>query len=128
MDIPRELREELKKLSKEVFGVSSKWQKMLEGQSVLLTRKTTEVVPAEEGKEATTKEVEVPVLTSYGAKQFVMKYLTVEEVHTKLLEFKKQLDAMREQIKQQQEEKKAKEAEELALKNLKESAQGSAVV
>lgn len=128
MDIPRELRNELNALSKEVFGVSSRWQSLLKkGTSQLITRKTTEVIPGKEGEEPTTKEVEVPVLTPYGAKQFTQKYYTVDEVHQVLLDFKAQLDTIKAQMKQQQEEKIAKEAQEKALKEVQEAANGSAV-
>lgn len=137
MDIPRELRMELNALSKEVFGVSSRWQKLLKkGTMELVTRKTTEVVPAKTAdnngvteilEPETTKEVEVPVLTPYGAKVFVPKNYTLEEIHTLLLGYKKQIDEIKATMKLQEEEKKAKEALETAGKAVREAAQGSAV-
>jgi hypothetical protein len=128
MDISRKFRMELNELSKEVFGVSSKWQTILrKGTSQLVTRKVTEIVPGKEGEEPTTKEVDQPVLTPYGAKQFVQKYPTLEELHETMLTYKAQLEIIREQMKQQQEEKAAKEAEEKAIKDVKEAAQGTAI-
>ena len=108
MDIPRELRNELNALSKEVFGVSSKWRTFLKkGASQLVTRKSTETTPGKDGAEDTTREVDVPVLTPYGAKQFVQKRYSLEEVHELLLSYKKQIDTTREQMKKQQKRRKS---------------------
>jgi hypothetical protein len=89
MDITREQREQLKALSTEVFGVASKYQKLYD-QKELVTSKTVEIVPGENGQPDTTKEVEVPVLyNDNGVKQYRMKYRSTEEVLQLLLEFKK---------------------------------------
>ena len=128
MDITRELRMELNQLSKEVFGVQSKWQKILkDGTTSVLTRTVTETVPGKEGEEPTTKQVEVPVLTDHGAKQLVTKRYSVEEIHEMMLGYKNQLDAIRQIQKQQQEEKAAAEATQKALKEVHDAAYGSAV-
>jgi hypothetical protein len=128
MDIARELRMELNQLSKEVFGVSSKWQKILrDGTTQVLTRTVKETVPGKEGEEPTVKEVQVPILTEYGAKQLVTTRYTLEEVHQMLLGYKVQLENFRTIAKQQQEEKAAKEAEHKALKDVHDTAYGSAV-
>lgn len=128
MDIPRELRNELNALSKEVFGVSSKWQTFLKkGTSQLVTKKSTETIPGKDGAEDTIREIDVPVLTPYGAKQFVQKYHSVDEMRALLLSYKKQMEDFREQIKKQQEEQAAKQAEEKALKEVQELAHGSAL-
>ena len=128
MDIPRDLRLKLNELSKEVFGVSSKWQKILrDGTTSVLTRTVKETVPGKEGEEHTVKEVEVPVLTPHGAKQLVTKRYTVEDIHSMLLGYKAQLDAIKAIQKQQLEEKTAAEAKHKALKEIHESAFGSAV-
>lgn len=124
MDIPRELREELNALSKDVFGVQSKWQKMLKnGTLQVVTVKVTEKVPGVDGKEDTTREVDVPV----KPKQTVLKRYSIEEIHSTLLDYKKQIDAIRETVNRQKEEQKRKQEEEKAIQVIKEAAQGSAV-
>lgn len=129
MDISREFRMELNALSKEVFGVSSRWQTILKkGTSQLVTKKVIETVPGKEGEEPTTKEVDQAVLTPHGAKVFVQKYPTLEELHETMLNYKIQLDAIKAQMKKQEEEKIAKEAEEKAIQTVKEAAQGTATL
>lgn len=129
MDIPRELRKELDQLSKEVFGVSSRWQKILkEGVQQLLTKTVTETVPGGDGGPDSTKTVQVPILTDHGAKQIVTKRFTLEEVHAMLLDYKKQVDAFRAAQKAQREEQLKKQQEEQLLKAVQEAANGSAVV
>lgn len=96
MDIPRELREEMNALSKEVFGVPSKWQKLLrKGTMNLQTKEITEVVPGEEGKEPTTKKSTVAKLNEHGAKYSVQKYYTVEEIKKIMLDAKAAMQAAR---------------------------------
>ncbi len=128
MYVSREVRNELNALSKEVFGVASKWQTIMKkGKSEMITRKTIETVPGKEGEESTANEIEVPVLTPYGAKQFVQKYYTLEEVREIMLTYKTQLDTIKEQMRKQQEEKTAKEEQEKAVKDVHDTAYGSAV-
>lgn len=124
MDITRAEREELNALSKAVFGVSSKWKKILDnGTSELVTMEKVEEVPGENGAPATTKTVKVPVLTSYGAKQFQQKYYTLTEVKELLLKAKKQLDDFNAAMKKQREEEESKKKLEQQAKE----AAGSAV-
>ncbi len=128
MYLPKEEREELSALSKEVFGTRNQWQKMItKGFSELVTKKTNEVVPGENGTEPTTREVTVPVLTEYGAKQFVTKYYTPETVKEYMLGLKKQRDEIMAMIKQQNDERKAKEEQAKALKDLNAEHGGSAL-
>lgn len=127
MDISREEREELNALCKEIFGVSSKWQKFFRGVPQVVTKKTKEVIPGKDGAEPTTREVDVPVLDTNGAKQYKTKFFTVEEVRTMLLGFKKQIADYKAEMKRQQDEKAAKEAHDKALKQLEQNAQGSAL-
>jgi hypothetical protein len=129
MNITREQRKKLDALSKEIFGVSSRWQRLLrDGQEQLLTRKTVETIPGVDGKEPTTQEIDAPVLTEYGAKQFYLKQYTIEEVETLLLGYKKQLDDFKEARQKQLEEQAAQKAKEEAIKKVKDAAQGSAAV
>jgi hypothetical protein len=88
----REERQYLNTLSKEVTGVSSKWQKMAKGIPELVTKTIKETVPAEEGKEPTVKEMTVAALTPEGAKQYRTKFYTYEEIKNLLLNIKKQRD------------------------------------
>jgi hypothetical protein len=128
MDISRELREELKSLSKEVFGVSSKWQKLMEYDHVL-THKVKETVPGENGEPDTEREVEVPLYApgTTKVKQSVRKYRTPEEVLELLKGFKAKRDEFIAQMKAQQEAAKAKAAEEAQAKKVQEELAGSAL-
>lgn len=104
MDIPRADRKELDKLCKEIFGVSSRWQKMVKGVSELVTKTVEEVVPGDKGAPDTTKEVQVPLLTVNGSKQYRTKFYTLEEVKNLLLGLKKTRDEYMEKAKQAQEQ------------------------
>jgi len=113
MNISREERKELDALSKEVFGVSSRWHKFFKGISELVTKTVTETVPGDKGAPDTTKEVVVPALDESGAKQFKMRFYTVEEIRKLLLGAKEQRDAYLVKIKAQQElQKLQKEIQE----------------
>jgi len=126
--VSREERLELNALSKEIFGVSSKWQKLIsDGVTKVLTRKTTETVPGENGEPDTTFEVEVPVLTKSGAKQSYVHRMTVEEVKEMLSNLKAQRDAFFAEQKRLQEEAAAKKAQEDLEKSVHKEAMGSAV-
>lgn len=122
----REQREQMKALSMEIFGKSSRYQKFYE-QEELVTRTAVETVPGENGAADTNKEVNIPVLSANGTKQYRIKYRTADEVLQLLQEFKAKRDAFIEQMKAQQEaEKVKKEAEELA-KKVQEDLSGSAL-
>lgn len=127
MDLSRELREELKALSKEVFGASSKWQKMMEYNHVLTT-KIKETVPGVDGAPDTEVEKEVPLLVEgTKVKQSVRRYRTPEEVLELLRSFKAKRDEFIANMKAQQEAaKKAKEEQAQAAK-IQEELAGSAL-
>lgn len=126
--IARKEREELNSLSKSVFGTASRWAKLVnQGYTELVTEDKEETVPAEkEGEASTTRVVKVPVLKN-GAKQYVVKHHTVESIRTLLLSHKTQLDAIRQMMKEQQENARAKEQEEARAKELQGQISGSAV-
>lgn len=127
MNITRVERLEMNELSKEVFGVSSRWQKFLNGVLEPVTRTVNETVPGVDGAEPTTKEAQVPVLVG-KTKVSKMRYYSVEEIKTKMLEFKAkkaEIDAI---VKQQQAEQKAKQEQEDLQKKIQEDLSGSAVV
>lgn len=122
---PRAIRDQLKALSKEIFGTENKYRKLYEGKE-LITRKTVETVPGENGEPDTTKTVDVPVLMN-GTKQYRMIYRTTNEVMALLKEFKVKREEFLVQLKAQQEaDKKAKEEAEIA-KKVQDSLAGSAL-
>lgn len=105
--LSREQREEMKTLSREIFGVSSKWKTLLDhGYLYKVTRKVVEHVPQEDG---TIKEVEkeVPALNEHGQEYSVRKYYTYDELKAKMLDLKERMRALNETLKKQQEEAKA---------------------
>jgi hypothetical protein len=125
--ISKKERLELNALSKEVFGSSSRWQKLIDkGYSDVVTEEKTETVPPEkEGDEPTTKTVEVPVTIGKNAYRLNKKYYTVESVKQFMLENKANLDKIKEEIKKQQD---VQRESELRTKQLHEEISGSAKV
>ncbi len=125
--ITRKEKDELNTLSKDVFGISSKWQKLVDkGYSELVIEEKEETVPAEkEGDTPTTRKVHVPVLKN-GAKQYVTKRHTVESIRDYMLNQKTQLDGIRQMIRDQQEAAQAKERAEVQAKELHKQLSGSA--
>jgi len=128
MNISRNERKELDALSKEVFGTSSRWQKLVNrGYVELVTEKVTETVPGENGEPDTTREVDAPKLRKDGAHQSVMKQHTVESIREAMLEGKAKIDEMKAKIAAMQAEQAAKQEADARAKALQESAGGSAV-
>src|ERR1700687_3304692 len=119
MQMTREERKKLDALSKEVFGTTSQWKKLIEVcHKELVTEEVEETVPAEkEGEEAVKRKVKVPILTQTGVQQFTWKHYTVDSVLELMNERKKQIEDLRAQLKKHQEEAAAKQqADELAKK------------
>lgn len=109
MFIDREIREELNALSKEVFGVSGRWKKLLEfGTNELVTKTVTETIPGENGEPDKTEEVKVAD-TLRGANQYQHKTYTLDEVRELLLNLKKNRDEIRAKMKEMQEKRKLAE-------------------
>lgn len=126
-NLPREQREKLKLLSSEVFGSSSKWQKLYKFDEVL-KHTVTETVPGVDGAEDTTKEVEIPLyVEGTKVKQSVRKYRTTEEVEALLVMFKAKRDAYIENMKKAQAEALAKRKADEDRKKLEAELNGSAV-
>ncbi len=110
MDIPRAVREEMNALSKEVFGVPSKWQKLLrKGTMQLQTKEIEEEVPGKEGEAPTKKKVTVAKLNEHGQKYSVQKYYTIDEIKKIMLDAKAAMDAAK---AAQAERKKQQELEQ----------------
>jgi hypothetical protein len=124
----REQREQLKALSAEIFGKSSRYQKLFVYDQVL-TRKIKEVVPGENGAPDTEVEKEVPILApgTTKVKQSVRRYRTVEEVIKLLQDFKAKRDEYIANMKKAQDEAKAKKDAEDQAKKIQEELGGSAL-
>ena len=126
-NLPREQREKLKLLSSEVFGSSSKWQKLYKFDEVL-KHTIIETIPGEGDAPATTKEVEVPLyVEGTKVKQSVRKYRTTEEVEALLVSFKEKRDEYIANMKKAQAEAIAKRQADEAAKKLQNDFGGSAV-
>lgn len=123
--LSREMREEMKELSKAVFGVSSKYQKLYE-QNELVTEKRMETVPGENGEPDTEREVTVPVLKN-GSKQTRVVRRNNQEVLDLLRTFKARRDEFMAQMQAQQDAAKAKKAEADKAAKLQEDLGGSAL-
>ena len=124
--LTRNEKEELNALSKDVFGSSSRWQKLVDrGSMELVTEKVTEFVPAEISEnEGTTREVQVPLKRKDGANQYAVKRHTVESIREYMVQRKTMLDQVRAEVKRLQDEAKAKEE---LIKKVGDELQGSAI-
>lgn len=121
-------RQKLNALSKEVFGSSSRWQKLVNtGHLELLTQEVNETVPSDvEGGEPTVQKVNKPILTKTGAQQKVNKRYTVESVVELMLDIKKKREEYLEKMKSLQAEAKAAQAKAELIKQIHADAAGSA--
>lgn len=124
----REQREQLKALSTEVFGKSSRYQKLYEYDHVK-THKIKETVPGENGAPDTEVEKEVPLMAAGTTKvrQSVRKYRTTEEVLQLMLDFKAKRDEYLAQVKKAQDEQKAKKEADEQARKIQEQLGGSAL-
>jgi hypothetical protein len=120
-------RKEIDLLSKHVFGSASRWQKLVgKGYNELVSEEVEETVPPEkEGDEPTTQKVRKPVLKN-DTLQYVKKFHTVDSVLEYMVEEKKKLDVLREEIIKKREEFFIKLAKEQADKKSKEDAENAA--
>ena len=126
MEITKVERKELDILSKDVFGSSSRWQKLIgKGYDDPVTEEIEETVPSEkEGEEPTKRTVRVTVKANGSDKsvKYVRKYHTIETVLAFMVEQKKQLDVLRAAMAKQKAEFLAKmEAEKAAEKAKKDA-------
>lgn len=105
--LDRNERKELDALSKEIFGQTNRWRKLVDqGYSELVTRHVEEEVPNENGEGTTLRMVQIPVLTESGGKQYKQKYHTVESIKEVMLKIKSEIEENR---KKQEMEKRQKE-------------------
>ena len=121
MQIDRKTKEELNQLSKEVFGSTSKWKKMVElGVGEPVQEDTTKLTMVD-GKEVK-ETVKTPVLHKDAIPLSRLKRYTVNEVREFMLTVKDRQDQVRAAIKRIEEQQKAQAAKATA-----EAASGTAV-
>lgn len=126
-DATKEQRDLMKSLSLEIFGASSKWQKLYK-YTETLTQTVTETVPGVDGAPDTTKEVKLPVFVEgTKVKQMKSKYRTTEEVMELLLSFKQKRDEYLANMRKLQAEALAKRQADENAKKLQAELAGSAV-
>lgn len=123
MNITKQEREELNTLSKEIFGVSSRWQK-LETVVKPVMREVTEEVPGENGAESTTQTKSVAVIEN-GARKLQTKINSYEDIKGILLEMKERLDNFKALQKQQALEAQVAKLKEETTKRVQEQLSGS---
>jgi hypothetical protein len=130
---PREIKEELDKLSKEVFGSSSKWKKMVEdGVIEPVLEDTKRLIPDPETDGDYKTETIKTQVSHFGANggelsKFEVKRYTVDSIKAHMLDIKARFEAFRENVKKLQEEQKAKEEADKAAKEQLGANSGSAV-
>lgn len=128
MSLNRAQREELKALSLEVFGSSSRYQKLMNnGYSELVTEEIDEIVPGVDGAEDTVKKVKIPVKREDGALQYVTKYHTAESVKEYMLDLKKKQEEFKALMEKALAEQKARQEEQKAANAVQDQAGGSAL-
>ncbi len=127
MNLTKNERKELDALSLEVFGSSSRWQKLVNNGAIMpVMEKKIETVPGTETTPETTTEVEVPVLRADGAHQSTIIKHTPESVKAMMIELKIRREKILAMIDAQQKEQKAKEEKEALQKKVQEELGGSA--
>jgi hypothetical protein len=126
MNVTRTDREVLNTLSKEVYGSSSRWGKIVRNGVVeLVTQELSEIVPGVDGAPDTETVVKVPVKRDDGALQSTVKHYSVEDVRVLMTERKVKLDEFKALTEKNRKEVAARKA--LSDKVTREAA-GSAAV
>lgn len=130
LSLSHEQRKEYSELSKDVFGSSSRWEKLLsKGLVEPVTTTMREFLPSgDEDGGGTEKDVEVPVTVGKSTVPYLhVKRFTVESVKDYMLERKKKVEEVRAFIAKMQAEQKAnRDAAELKAK-LQDQVGGSAL-
>ncbi len=127
--LTRDERQALNDLSKEVYGASSRWQKLVnDGFTQLVTEEVTEYVPnaEDESKEGTTSKANVPVLYK-GLKHSVQTRYTVDEVRAIMLDRKTKLNEIKAMFKKQQDDAREKKEQEHLASQVQAELGGSAL-
>lgn len=128
MSNSRNEREELNKLSQEVFGSSSRWKKLVDtGLREQVMEEVEEFIPPEtEDGEGTTRKVKIPVKHK-GINKFETRHFDVESIKTFMLERKKYIEEFKAMVEKIKAEEKAKKEQEELAKKVQEETSGSAV-
>jgi hypothetical protein len=109
MMYPREVTDRLNKLSKEVFGASSRWKKLVEkGYVKQVTEELDDIVPGENGEPDTVKKVQVASRRADGAYLNTLERHTLASVEEYMLDLKKKRDEFLAMIEKQRQEQEAK--------------------
>jgi len=109
MQYPREVIDRLNKLSKEVFGASSRWRKLIDkGYVKQVTEELDDIVPGENGEPDTVKKVQVAVRRADGAYLSTQERHTVSSVEAYMLDLKKKRDELLATIEKQRQEQELK--------------------
>jgi hypothetical protein len=109
MMYPREVTDRLNKLSKEVFGASSRWKKLVEkGYVKQVTEELDDIVPGENGEPDMVKKVQVASRRADGAYLNTLERHTLASVEEYMLDLKKKRDEFLAMIEKQRQEQEAK--------------------
>lgn len=127
--VDNKTKQELNALSKEVFGSSSRWVKLVEnGYAEIVTEEVEEMVPSEkEGEEPTLQKVKKPLLTKSGQKQSVVKRHTVESIRELMISLKTAREEYLARRKKMQEDYEAAQQKIELSKKVHQQTSGSAV-
>lgn len=112
--IPAEKRDALAALSKEVYGASSRYLKLMDkGRLVQKTEEVTELVPRDDDSgESDERKVQVPVrYGSGGVAIYERKRYSLEEVESEMTSRKKMFDEIKASIEAQKAEQEAARAQ-----------------
>jgi DNA replication protein DnaC len=125
MNVDKKTRLELNALSKEVFGTSSRWTKLIDqGYDEILTEEVVESTPSEvEGEAPTETKTQVPVALATNSYKFTRKRLTLENIKEYMLEQKKRTEEIMAQIQKLHAEEFARRQKAEEEKKAKEQAQ-----
>ena len=123
-----EVKAMLNALSKEVFGASSRWQKLVnKGFTQVVTEESKEMTPTEADPSVLEEKiVTVPVRAKSGGIVSTTKRHTVESVYKLMLDLKARRDAYLARVKAHREAQEKLKAEEALRKSVQEQISGSA--
>jgi hypothetical protein len=129
MMYPREVTDRLNKLSKEVFGASSRWKKLVEkGYVKQVTEELDDIVPGENGEPDTVKKVQVASRRADGAYLNTLERHTLASVEEYMLDLKKKRDEFLAMIEKQRQEQEAKRRQAELEQQVHREVSGAATV
>lgn len=127
--LPRAVINELNELSRDVFGASSRWRKMIyPGVAEIVMEDVKELVPRnDDSGESDEQDVQVPVKRRDGAMISVIKHHTADSIRDYMINRKAELDNLRANMEALQVEAKVKKEQEELEKKVHADLVGSAV-